>query len=394
MIGKTLSHYRITARIGAGGMGEVYRAEDEKLGRQVALKLLPAATATDPDRIERFRREARAVAALNHPNIVTIYSVEEDEGAHFLTMELVEGRSLAEVLDSEGPLSRPSFLDVAVALADAVAAAHARGIVHRDLKPANMVLDAEGRLKVLDFGLAKLAEGEAGPDEKTRPLVTALGQVVGTAPYMSPEQANGEPVDERSDVFSLGALLHELATGRRAFRGNRLPAILHAVVTHQPPPVSESRADLPGLDPILAQCLIKKVQERSITADRVRSDLRDLSRQRPADDLPTAVVPAPRVTDTTADRSAERLSRRPVIAVLPFTSVGADAELDGFADSLGSDVVDGVTSTSQAVVLPGSATARFRERSADARAVGEELEAGYVVQGTVRRSGLRLRVAV
>lgn len=394
MIGKTISHYRITARIGAGGMGEVYRAEDTKLGRPVALKLLPLQTAAEPERIERFRREARAVAALNHPNIVTIYSVEEDDGAHFLTMELIEGRSLAAVLGAEGPLPRPVFLEVAVALADAAAAAHSRGIVHRDLKPANLMLDAEGRLKVLDFGLAKLVEGETDPHAETRSLVTALGQVVGTAPYMSPEQANGEPIDERSDVFSLGAVLYELATGRRAFRGDRLPAILHAVVTDQPPPVSGSRADLPGLDAILARCLVKKAQERSITAREVRDGLRALSGRIPADALPTAVLAAAPRIETDSDRSAESPSRRPIIAVLPFTRAGIDADLDEFAAGLGNDVVDGVTSTSQAVVLPGSATARFRDRGVDARAVGRELGAGYVVQGTVRRSGRRLRVAV
>ena len=191
MLGTTLLHYRITGRIGAGGMGEVYRANDTKLERDVALKILPTEMASDPERLERFRREARAIAALNHPHIVTAFSVEHDAGMHFLTMELVEGRPLDEILAAEGGFDRETFFDIAIALADAVASAHARGIVHRDLKPANLMLDAEGRLKVLDFGLAKRAAGATTAAEETQQLVTAVGSVIGTAPYMSPEQAKG-----------------------------------------------------------------------------------------------------------------------------------------------------------------------------------------------------------
>jgi serine/threonine protein kinase len=191
MIGQTVSHYEILAKLGEGGMGAVYRARDTSLDREVALKVLPPEVATNPDRLQRFRREARAVAALNHPNIVTIFSVEEDSGLHFLTMELVEGRGLDEIVATEGGFARESFFEVAISLADAVAAAHARGIVHRDLKPANLMLDAEGRLKVLDFGLAKLAPATDTTGHETDLMVTALGRVIGTAPYMSPEQAKG-----------------------------------------------------------------------------------------------------------------------------------------------------------------------------------------------------------
>lgn len=403
MIGQTVSHYEITAKLGEGGMGAVYRARDTSLDREVALKLLPPEFATDPARLERFQREARAVAALNHPHIVTIFSVEEDSGAHFLTMELVDGRGLDEMVAAEGGFSREAFFEVAISLADAVAAAHERGIVHRDLKPANLMLDAAGSLKVLDFGLAKLTPATTTTRDETQPLVTALGLVIGTAPYMSPEQANGQPVDERSDVFSLGTVLYELATGRRPFDGDSVPSILYAVVSHEPPPVLASHADLADLDRVLGQCLVKDVENRHCTAAQVRDELRALRRETPATDLPTAISPAAAspqrseasVPGGSADRrvGAPR-SRRPVIAVLPFRSTTSDARMDDFAASLGSDVVDGVTNTSQAVVLPGSATQRFRGQSADARQVGEELGAGYAVEGTVRGSGDRLRVTV
>jgi serine/threonine protein kinase/cytochrome c-type biogenesis protein CcmH/NrfG len=401
VIGTTLSHYRITARIGAGGMGEVYRATDMKLGRDVALKVLPREMASSPERLKRFRREARTVAALNHPHIVTIFSVEEDTGVHFLTMELVEGRGLDEILAADGGLARETFFEIAIPFADAVAAAHARGIVHRDLKPANLMLDAEGRLKVLDFGLAKIVPVASTTLDETQSQVTAFGQVIGTARYMSPEQASGRHVDERSDVFSLGTVLYELATGRRPFDGDSMPAILYAVVSHEPRPVSEARADLAGLDRVLAGCLVKSVEARRLTSAQVRDELRALRRESGGTDLPTAVEPAPvaaaehgtSTSGGSSSRGARAMrSRRPVIAVLPFRSATADSEIEDFAASLGSDVVDGVTNTSQAVVLPGSATLRFRDQSADARRVGEELGAGYVVQGTVRRAGNRLRV--
>ena len=217
MIGRTLGHYRIASRLGKGGMGEVYLAEDTKLGRRVALKVLPAEVAGDPERRRRFEREAQAVAALNHPNIVMVHSVEEAEGVHFITVELVEGQTLSQLIPRDGlPLGR--FFDLAVPLADAISAAHEQGITHRDLKPENVMVTGEGRVKVLDFGLAKLTEGvAAGEAAAERPTATATepGKILGTVAYMSPEQAQGKPVDHRSDVFSLGVVLYVMATGRR-----------------------------------------------------------------------------------------------------------------------------------------------------------------------------------
>ncbi len=220
--GTRLGPYEILAPLGAGGMGEVYRARDTRLGRDVAIKVLPEGFARDPDRVSRFEREARTVAVLNHPNIVVLYTIEEADGIRFLTMELVEGQSLDHLLLGGG-LPIPRLLDIGIALADALAAAHDKGVVHRDLKPGNVMLTGEGRVKVLDFGLAKLSGPDSDPSATqaatmASPLSTS-GQVMGTAPYMAPEQIRGEPVDARTDLFALGVVLYELAAGRRPFAG-------------------------------------------------------------------------------------------------------------------------------------------------------------------------------
>ena len=222
MIGRKLAHYRITAAIGAGGMGEVYRATDTKLGRDVALKVLPAEMASSPERLERFQREAKARALLDHPGIVTVHSVEEADGIHFLTMQLVEGQPLDRVIPEDGlPVER--LIEIGTALADALAAAHDKGIVHRDLKPANIMVTDSGRVKVLDFGLARIARGEAtSGSELPTDLRTREGVVIGTMPYMSPEQVQGHAVDHRSDLFSLGAIVYEMACGHRPFAGGVL----------------------------------------------------------------------------------------------------------------------------------------------------------------------------
>jgi serine/threonine protein kinase len=215
MIGKTLSHFKILDKLGEGGMGAVYLAEDLELNRQVALKVLPSEMASDPERLSRFKREAKAVAALNHPNIVTIYSVEDSDEGRFISMELVKGRSLEEMIESQG-LPVEQFFDIAVPLADALSAAHQGGITHRDLKPANVMVSDEGRVKVLDFGLAKLHIADpaaADPDLPTQAL-TQEGMVMGTVPYMSPEQVQSKPADHRTDIFSLGIILYATSSPR------------------------------------------------------------------------------------------------------------------------------------------------------------------------------------
>src|SRR3984893_14829162 len=239
--GTRLGPYEILAPIGAGGMGEVYRAKDPRLGRDVAIKMLPAAFSADPERLRRFEQEARAAGALNHPNIVTIYSVEEADRTLFLTMECIEGRSLGELIPKGGmPLDR--LLTIAIPLADAISTAHQAGITHRDLKPANVMVTGDGRVKVLDFGLAKLKDEQSAGDGvsamATAPI-TGEGKIVGTVAYMSPEQAEGKAVDQRSDIFSLGILLYEMATGERPFKGETSLSVLSSILKDTPRPVTE-----------------------------------------------------------------------------------------------------------------------------------------------------------
>ncbi|MGB5513637.1 MAG: serine/threonine-protein kinase, partial [Thermoanaerobaculia bacterium] len=231
MIGTTLSQYRILEKIGEGGMGEVYLAEDTSLKRKVALKVLPAEMAADPERLARFKREAESVAALNHPNIVTIHSVEEVDGTHFLTMEWVDGQTLGQLM-SRGAMPLEKLFALGVPIADALASAHEEGITHRDLKPANVMVTEKGRVKVLDFGLAKLAlEGTGeGSDEQPTQALTQEGLAVGTVPYMSPEQVRGEGVDHRTDIFSLGVVLYEMASGERPFGGKSSADLVSAIL--------------------------------------------------------------------------------------------------------------------------------------------------------------------
>jgi Tol biopolymer transport system component len=280
----SLGHYRILQPLGEGGMGEVYAAEDTRLHRTVALKVLPRLLAVDPERRLRFEREAQAIAALNHPNIVTIHSVEEVDGTPFLTMEMVEGHPLSELIPRGGmPLS--TVLKIAIGISDAMAAAQQRGITHRDLKPGNVMLTPEGRVKVLDFGVAKLRDLElaAAADDVTRGptrQLTGEGKIIGTIAYMSPEQAEGKPVDPRSDIFSLGVLLHEMATGDRPFKGDTNVSVISSILKDTPAPITDLNPTLPpDLSRIVRRCLAKEPARRYQTAVDVRNDLEDLKQE-------------------------------------------------------------------------------------------------------------------
>jgi eukaryotic-like serine/threonine-protein kinase len=275
MIGTTLGQYRIVSLLGRGGMGEVYLAEDTRLGREVALKTLPPLIAANAEFRERFEREAKAIAAINHPNIVTIHSVEDCGDVRFITMELVRGKSLAELIPPAGwPLSR--VLNVAIPLVDAVASAHEQRITHRDLKPGNVMLGDDGRVKVLDFGLARLGPSRVDADAVTR-HGTQVGQVLGTVAYMSPEQAQGYPADHRSDVFSLGIMLFEMATGRLPFEGNSVPGTMAAIIESPPRPLDGLKPGLPDeFARIVRRCLSKEPERRYQSAVDLRNDLDDL----------------------------------------------------------------------------------------------------------------------
>lgn len=302
MIGKTLAHYTIVSKIGAGGMGEVYRATDSRLGRDVALKVLPVDVAANPERLARFEQEARTVASLNHPNIVVIHAIEDEGDKRFLTMELVEGQGL-ETLVTPGGLPIERVMELGTGIAAALTAAHEKGVVHRDLKPANVMLTRDGHVKVLDFGLAKLAAPESAPgsqdtslDETIATPLSSEGQIVGTLPYMAPEQVRGEPVDARTDLFALGVLLYELASGQRPFQGSTVGVISSAILRDPPAPLASLRPDIPSdLERVIGRCLEKLPADRFPTARDLLDGLQGVRRQR--EDTTTILV-APPVAST------------------------------------------------------------------------------------------------
>ena len=372
MVGQTLAHYRITAAIGAGGMGEVYRATDTRLGREVALKVLPAAMAGDPERLARFEQEARAVAALNHPHIVTLYSVEEADGITFLTMELVEGDSLAVAIPEHG-LALDRILGLGTALAEALAAAHDKGIVHRDLKPANVMVTADGRVKVLDFGLAKDLR-PAGTMDATMTAAghTQAGVVMGTPAYMSPEQLGGRGVDHRTDIFSLGIMLYQMASGRRPFSGESSVELASAILRDAARPLGQARPELPAaLGQIVQRCLEKDRERRIQTAREVATALRGVL-QHPSSSGTRSVAPS--------------------IAVLPFANMSADKDQDYFSDGLAEEIIHLLAQVPNLKVIARTSAFAFRGRNEDVRRIAQALDVTHVLEGSVRRAGDRIRV--
>jgi TolB-like protein len=403
--GDKLGPYEILAPIGAGGMGEVFRARDPRLGRDVAIKVLPAGMAQEPDRLARFQREARAVAALNHPHIVTIYSVEEFDGLNFLTMELVVGRPLDRMIPAGG-LAVGQIVEIAGELADALAAAHEKGIVHRDLKPANVMVNEDGRVKVLDFGLAKDVR-VTGPEDATMLASrTQAGMVMGTPAYMSPEQISGRPLDHRTDIFSLGVVLHEMATGKQPFAGNSSAELISAILRDTPTSICEVRADLPSdLARIVRRCLEKDPRHRMQTARDVANEFRDLSRQTPRAATISAsaqsAAPAQALSTTTRSRSiiadnsgTARADEGFWVAVLPIKSAGVSVDLAALAEGLTEDIVTGMSRFSYLRVVAHSSTSRLAKDAGDIHAAGKELGARYVMEGSLRLAGTKLRLAV
>ena len=294
MVGQTLAHYKVLEKIGSGGMGDVYLAEDTKLDRKVALKVLPPELAESEMRRARFKREAKALAALDHPNIIQVFSVEEAAGVHFITMQLVHGKTLTELLPKNG-FSLAQFFEVAIPLSDAVAAAHQEGITHRDLKSDNVMKGDDGRIKVLDFGLAKATGGltKEGASELPTAVKTDEGVIVGTVAYMSPEQAEGKTVDHRSDIFSIGIILYEMATGQRPFTGETPAGVLSSIIKETPPSVTEVNPALPNLLwRIIRRCLAKDPERRYQSAKDIRNELEELKGELASGELEDgAVVP-------------------------------------------------------------------------------------------------------
>jgi len=379
--GQTVGAYQVIALLGSGGMGDVYRARDTRLGRDVALKVLPAAVTAEPGRLERFDREARAIAALNHPHIVTIYSTEEADGVRFLTMELVDGRTLDQLVAGKGlPMAR--FLEIALPLADALAAAHQKHITHRDLKPGNVMLSHDGRVKVLDFGLARI-EGPGNPDDglgETIAPITCAGMVVGTIPYMSPEQVEGRALDPRTDLFSLGVLFYEMLSGDRPFKGTSSPALMSAILRDPTPDIRAQRPDVPAeVARLIGRCLAKRPEDRVQTARDVFNELRHIEVQRESDG---AVGPAAAATAASL-----------WIAVLPFSARGAGNESEELADALTEDVTAGLSKFSGLTVVAPQSARTYRNSPLDVRQIAERLGARYILTGHVRTSTAAVRVS-
>jgi tRNA A-37 threonylcarbamoyl transferase component Bud32 len=312
MVGQAISHFRILEKLGGGGMGVVYKAEDTRLGRSVALKFLPEQLSKDRQAVDRFRREARAASALNHPHICTIYDISEHEGAYFIVMELLEGQTLKYYIGKQ-PFNSAWLLDIGMQIADALDAAHAKGIVHRDIKPANLFLAARGQVKVLDFGLAKLLRplasrvnvGATGADTAT--LSTEAGLLVGTVGYMAPEQIEGEPVDQRTDLYALGLVLYELATGRNPFLGKSPTSTIANILKEEVPPLEQHNPVAPPeLGRILQKCLRKRIDERFVSARDLAVDLAALRRALEPSGHASAVIAAGPAPPLSMPRGAVR----------------------------------------------------------------------------------------
>jgi eukaryotic-like serine/threonine-protein kinase len=383
MLGSRLGHYEVRGRLGAGGMGEVFRVHDTRLGRDVALKVLCPEVTADAERRDRFLREARLLAALDHPGIVTVHSIEEEGGVRFLTMQLVEGETLDELIPQDGmPFDR--YFEIAVPLAEAVAAAHERGIVHRDLKPANVMRSHKGRIKVLDFGLAKLYEPPRTSIDGRAPtdLRTQEGVVLGTLPYMAPEQIEGGELDARTDVFALGVVLYEMATGRRPFSGPTPAALRSSILETRPPDPGALRSGLPRpLGRLLRSCLERDPRRRPASAVSVRDDLREASSG------------LERVASSSGGGGAAARATPSSIAVLPFASLSADKDDEYFADGVAEEIINALGRLPDLRVAARTSTFAFKGKPEDLREIGEKLGVGSVLEGSVRRAGKRLRIA-
>ena len=370
-VGQELGRYRLLEKVGEGGMGVVWSALDTTLGREVALKLLPDALAEDPERLARLESEARAIAALNHPGIVTLYSIEEAGSRRFLTMELVAGQSLAELIPAEG-MPFHEVIRLALAITEAVSAAHRRGIVHRDLKPRNVMVTAEGQVKVLDFGLAQSPPPLAEEDVSDRTTRTFAGAgLTGTLAYMSPEQLEGLPADPRSDVFSLGVLFYEMATGRRPFSAKSAAETVSAILRDAPIPPTRLRPGLPGrVDRLITRCLEKEPRYRLQSAVDVLWELEQVKAE------------------------AGREGGQPrTLAVLPFADQSRERDQDYLCDGLAEDILIALSKVKGLRVASRAASFRFRAQDADVKETGRRLGVEAIVHGSVRRAGSRLRLA-
>jgi len=364
---KAISHYKILEKIGAGGMGVVYKAEDTRLKRTVALKFLPPELMRDKEAKERFIQEAQAAAALDHPNICTIYEINEEDDKTFISMAYIKGQSLKEKIASD-PIQLKEVLDIAIQTADGLKEAHERGIVHRDIKPANIMLTQKDQVKIMDFGLVKLTWGAD---------LTKTATIMGTAAYMSPEQASGEKIDQRTDIWSLGCVLYEMLSGQRPFKSTHDQAAIYSILNEEPEPIASLRADLPvGFEMILHTCLQKDPRNRYRGMETLLSDLKSIDLE----------------DETKVLTAVQAISEAPSIAVLPFVNMSADPENEYFSDGLSEAILNSLTKIQGFKVVARTSAFSFKGKDVDIRDIGRQLDVNKILEGSVQKAGNRLRI--